>query len=396
MHVKHVLGNEDRDGLTPETAVRFFDTALTIAESLPEETVTIYVHDDVVDYRRFNNVYQYNITKNINIKSISESGRTIYHCAQPPHEHVWTSIGDGVYRTNRSLMYAVLDVKYRGEFDSVLEYDKLGSLADCQRKRGSWFADGNTLYVHTLDKREPDTDILCQIDRDINIRFDISDGKKLTMEGIDWLLRGQLTSNTDAVRISAGSNINNGTEFWAKDCAFSHARNGNGLGTVAVYSTYIFDCISYGNGKDGFNYHERSIHPDVNSLVFEFNSSGYNNGNENEFSSNSSTAHDGINIVRVNTQGYNSYGPVIADVNGCYSILFDCNAGESLLPEGHINNLSYSFNNRLAEKVGKAVLVNCSGGSHAAKTINADGIDIYVSNIKAPLTDEEIEMLHPL
>ena len=399
VYIKHLGGVESNDGLTTETGVQSMSKALSIANSLPSSTVVINILDDIADYRRFYDAFQHNITKDIVIKSASPSGRTVYHCGQPPSDMVWTPNGD-IFQTNRTSCVGVFDNKYRGEFDTVLDYIKVDSVQRCRETKPSYYTDGTDVYVNTLDGRKPDEQLVCQVTRNINMRFDISDGKRLVMRGIDWLLTAKSTSTTiaqDTMRISAGANINNGTEFWAEDCSFGYCDYDNGLATVAIDSTYLFKCRAYKNGRDGFNYHMRAIDADNKPLAFEYGCAGYTNGTTMaNTSSNASTAHDGYNIVRVNSVGYDCYGTLFADVNGCYTIMYDCKAGESTLPFDHVNNYAFGFNDWSAQTDGKAILINCQGGTKTTKAITSDGVPVFVSRFSGDLTGVDIDGLNIL
>ena len=90
----------------------------------------------------------------------------------------------------------------------------------------------------------------------------------------------------------------------------------NGLsveGTDAV----LFECVAYGNRYDGFNYHARTISETTYvPNVFETDCVAYNNGSDQSGSDscNGSTAHDGVQIIRLNGEYYSCYGGVIAEI----------------------------------------------------------------------------------
>ena len=72
---------------------------------------------------------------------------------------------------------------------------------------------------------------------------------------------------------------------------------------------------------------------------------------------NLSTAHEGINVLRVNFSGHDSYGPQIADVNGCRSVNIDCAISNSYQYKGSAGN--YQFTQTSATRKANITLINC-------------------------------------
>src|SRR5699024_10458086 len=100
---------------------------------------------------------------------------------------------------------------------------------------------------------------------------------------------------------------------------------------------------------------------------------------ESTTNNNISSAHEGIHIIRIGTKGNKSRGPLIADVNGCYSLCIDCSVSDTRykgLNWGQ--NAAFYFDDRESTYVtnpnGKAWLINCSGGSSTEWSINTDSV----------------------
>ena len=90
----------------------------------------------------------------------------------------------------------------------------------------------------------------------------------------------------------------------------------NGLSVTGIDCICI-GCVSYGNKLDGFNYHAKDIEGTTyipNAL--EIDCVAYNNGSDQSGSDscNGSTAHEGVQIVRLNGEYYSCYGGVIAEI----------------------------------------------------------------------------------
>ena len=89
-----------------------------------------------------------------------------------------------------------------------------------------------------------------------------------------------------------------------------------------------------------------------------------------------------MSVIRVNCVGYDCFGPVLADVNGCYSLNYDCTMYDSTRAAGNTKAAFY-FDEAIAVRQGKAVLINCGGGGIDTFTINSDGnVEIDVKNLK--------------
>lgn len=100
-------------------------------------------------------------------------------------------------------------------------------------------------------------------------------------------------------------------------CTFRDAGT-NGLGVTGA-DVVAVDCVAYGCRYDGFNYHAKTIETtDYIPNVLEIDCVAYNNGSSESGmdSCNGSTAHDGVQIIRLNGEYYSCYGGVIAEIGG--------------------------------------------------------------------------------
>lgn len=119
-------------------------------------------------------------------------------------------------------------------------------------------------------------------------------------------------------------------------CIFSESYTMNGLAVLGG-SSYVVECLAYGNAYDGFNYHQSS--GNVTGEAFEINCIAYGNGTYNLSgadgqSSNGTTAHDNHKIIRVNGKYYACHGGVVADKD-CYSANYGCSAGVSTVTDNN-------------------------------------------------------------
>ena len=159
----------------------------------------------------------------------------------------------------------------------------------------------------------------------------------------------------------------------------------NGLHVENVKYCWNFECSAVGTFRDGFNYHNY-IGKGKSSFAFEYNCIAYNNGlrdTENN-NNNAFTAHDGYRLLRIGNIGFNTKGPVLADINACYSINYDCTMYDSILSGTPSVKSAYWFDDAgVTGETTQAYLINCSGGGVQTKGINTDGTaKVKVHNFK--------------
>lgn len=172
--------------------------------------------------------------------------------------------------------------------------------------------------------------------------------------------------------------------IYVKNCIFQHGFSNNCVSFNDFDYTYIVDCIAGYAKYDCFNYHFTRKPTPTDALVVEVNTCGKEGGYYSGISGTSnqiSTCHDGANILRCNTHGYNSDGSLIADVNGCYSVCLDC----TVINTSYIGAVGavyapYRFDNAVAQRNGKTLLQNCYGyDSRNDKLVSA--VDLILNGI---------------
>ena len=140
----------------------------------------------------------------------------------------------------------------------------------------------------------------------------------------------------------------------------------NGLSVTGIDCICI-GCVSYGNKLDGFNYHAKDIEGTTyipNAL--EIDCVAYNNGTDQSGSDscNGSTAHEGVQIVRINGEYYSCYGGVIAEIAESYQpTTISVNFGVLAHDSTGTGTYKASF---WASKNTKMYLIDCScyGGTY--------------------------------
>jgi len=177
--------------------------------------------------------------------------------------------------------------------------------------------------------------------------------------------------------------------------------NMNGFSTNGIKDIKLFNCRAFNIRRDGFNYHNTQ---QVNGggTVFEYNCHAENTGVDPDTTNNNiSSAHEGIHIIRVHTTGQRSKGPLIADVNGCYSLNIDCFVSDTGIESLVLQNSAFYFDDKpgtyASDPNGKAWLINCGGGSSTEWGINADesfktGGKIFIDNFKGTNIPDDVNL----
>jgi hypothetical protein len=246
----------------------------------------------------------------------------------------WTADGANTWKATRSAVYAVFD---RVNLDSngiPTPLTVVSSVENCQATVNSWYTDGTTVWVRTSDGNTPTINTIGVGLGVQNFPVTLKEGATLYFENVD-IIGG---TSGDLITINADANVQ-GT-FIAKNCKFVGGQlrisgaTGNVLSINDVKNTYLFDCIFAHGSRDGVNYHFLNI-PSGNRrecFVMEFNVKSYSHGKyDSNANNNATSAHEGCTILRIHCEGFNTNGPVVADVNGCYSIMFNCYMHDSWL-----------------------------------------------------------------
>lgn len=370
VYVASTNGNDNNDGLTEETPLKSLTKAFEICEARSETHFIINLIYDVF-YRNYSGALASSrtLTKNYKIISSVEGGSYLGTFEQ----RLSYNLEDGVYKTKRSGVEFVLD-KFNKCFDNTPSiYVKVETLDSCKGTEGTWYTDGTNLYINTIDNRTPDNDLLVTLNTGA-FNINLANDTIFYCENINFAGHHQSSPNLQII-----SAYNKGFVIM-NNCKILGSSFGNGFATSGIKFVWLFNCVSKNSFRDGFNYHNY-----INGkkcFVLEYNCIAYDcgllspNGNNN-----ATTCHDGINILRVNSKGWNTKGPVLADVNACYSINYDCSMCDSTLLGGSTAS-AFFFSNDGEEK-GKHYLYNCEGGGYKTHSINTyDDAIINVCNFR--------------
>jgi hypothetical protein len=229
-----------------------------------------------------------------------------------------------VFQAARSFSADVRDYSRHTQSGNPYRYRKTDSLAACAALQGSWYTDGTTVYVNTLEGGAPHREVKVVLNTACGY---FNSASTVYVEGLEF------HGGREAFYAQNGAAA--GGLFIAKNCKFLYGVDGtygNGLRLEGVAVTLLQGCEASFNTRDGFNYHH-SGEGGARQHVVEINCRALYNGQEGNSDgiNNASTMHDGGAIIRIGGEYAYSEGPNIADVNASQSVCIGASAHDSRL-----------------------------------------------------------------
>lgn len=243
-----------------------------------------------------------------------------------------TVSGQRIYRS-------MFDANYLDVNGIPLPITAAADKATAQATRGTFFSDATELVVHMPDGRIPDPAdgwIANNAEADFELQQSLS-----TSAGVMLMENMDVTTNLGdlAKAVIRYRPVTTGAANTAR-VGFRNVRtyggSGNGFELYDGGATAVDSCVAAFNRIDNFNYHSFVTTGTKGEFInaYETNCISYSAGYDNwagqptrSTSSNGSTAHDSLQIMRANCQHFDGYGAVIADVNGVMSLNFNVAAG---------------------------------------------------------------------
>ena len=253
----------------------------------------------------------------------------------------WINAYPGVYSTARSTVGGIFDELNLNSYGVASKLAYVSTVELVQSTPGSWYSNGSTLYIHTIDGRIPDNSVLVMADI-VNCSY--TGGATLFVDGITF------DGGQSPFAATSYLNITSTSRLLFNNCIFIRATSYNGLGVDSVTDIVSSGCIAHSNSADGFNYHgtsRRSNAIEINCIAF---SCGIADGVNND---NATTAHEDCRVIRFNGNYSSTIGPIVADINTSKSWNIGCTALNSLSSTGLSNAGFYVLD------TGKAWLDGC-------------------------------------
>jgi hypothetical protein len=332
-YVDFTNGNDSRDGLTLETALKSLNVALGKSD-VDVVLITAGRADNTIT--RGNGWQNISPSRSVTIKSLD--GQTILTAAQNITQTWETTSTSGIWKTTAGGLAAsitgIIDKSIIDSNGDALQYTKVASPTEVTNTESSWCLSGSYIYIHCNNKRTPDEYLRLFMP---NNNGYITGNITVYVEGI--VFEGgscpMLVSNTSGNPATAPTVIFN-------NCEFKYGSSGNGgLATMAANVVYLNNCVAARNYNDGFNYHSRD---GVVTKILEANCIGRYNGVESG-TDNGSTIHDGLTIIRFKGEYFGNRGANVMDVNtGSISWNIACNSHDALnqseRPDLHANYIA--------------------------------------------------------
>lgn len=272
-----------------------------------------------------------------------------YITSAPASAPTWTLGTSATYSATVTACKNAVDMAFTDSLGFPLRLPLATTLANCQATAGTMFISGTTINVHLTDGRSPDSKVTI-LTSNANATYSANAGYHY-VQGITFMGGGTITGAHGTI---AQTGVNNTAVSMSYNCNFLYAEssggynNNGGEGTRETY-TYLSwhkNDIAYGNARDGFNYEGEATY---RSHVIEENCQSFSNGLRlTSTSVNASSAHNLMDVIRINCKGYNNSGPNFADVNGTITFNLGCEAWKCLsyAAAGTNNQSDYIIDNQ--------------------------------------------------
>ncbi|MEM7650452.1 MAG: hypothetical protein AAF204_00020 [Pseudomonadota bacterium] len=318
-----INGSDSNDGNSRASAYR----SLSQAESAGANVfnITAGVIDSGQIFAGFNG---FNPASDTALVAVDGPGSVIMFQGRKGDYYSWaqqSSPNTNVYATTRNAVANIVDRTHSragemlvdGVSETPIPYTEQTSIADVQANPGSWVEISGTLYIHTHDSRSPDADIYVMLNVDtIDCASDIT----LYGEGIEFWgyrpLRHILSATNSAQSIF-------------KSCGFRYSPIANGVDMRDVSEARFIDCAATDNYADGFGYSIDNSHATIMQALEQNCFSARNGWNNTNNTSNGSSAHDGVTLIRAGGIYKENYGPNVVDVLGAQSFNVNLDAHDS-------------------------------------------------------------------
>jgi hypothetical protein len=369
-YVNYLNGNDNNIGTSIQNALKTFDKAIEKANNA-NLSVEIILLDEIIGVNSLQSSV-YFINKSIKIKSGSPTGKT--KITKINEENVntfnWVNNNNGTYSSsiNQVDYSSCFDSKFKDENNAAKPMYPVNSMIDLNAIPGTFYFDNTTMHVHMYDNRKPDNDFIYNSDVDKAFYIKVTNSAAtILLEGLDVYTNnhGQIRSAFTIWNLTAP----NTSKIGIKNCG-GYGSSGNAFQIIDFQITVVEDSYAKYNRLDGFNYHSNLGFPDGKYMtVYEHNVKSRKQGfglfkNQpalSYHSQNGSTAHDNMNILRVNCVHTETYGPVVADVDSVYSINYGVSAYKPNIDFNSYNNACFYYlsNTFDPDSIDKMILIGC-------------------------------------
>lgn len=393
-YVDYTNGSDSNDG-SEATPFKSYNKACDEAQSSGNPTHIILL-DDWIGYLSMTASSE-TFTNHVKIEGRGPSrGRTMITQKRESYEGTfsWVDNSDGTFTstTNQYQYQACFDALFRDDWGGARPMLAADTLVECQNTPGSYFwnSGASSMTVHMFDGREPDSNWLYTGNTSGRLRVFMDNSAGIAIFENLEVYQNVGSAAVGGIDTRCQTYPDNTAKLGCKN-VLVYGASGDGF-EVNDYETVVMErCYARYNRKDGFNYHSipgvstggyMNIYEiDCKSLYHGWD--GWYNQAALTFSNNGSSAHDGMNILRVNCQHGNSLGSCIADVGGTYSINYGVTASRpnltaALAPNGGVDPEDRIYNSAFwyegssgAVGTQTMILVGCKGSDITEGDIEA-------------------------
>lgn len=291
-YVDRVNGSDSNDGLTEQTPLKTMTAA--------------YNKSDIAVMKLTNGVYDMSRTlRGITIKkdlSIIGMGDEVYITSHSDSVFSKTDSYENVYQSNRGLITGVVDMNIKDIYNDWLQYEQVSTIDRVEEVTGSYAHIGGVVYIHTVDNRVPDDNLLL-----------FAGGSNIAMSGGHTLYLENLKviEGTNPLLVTDDGGGTHPKVF-CKNCTFAYTpyQSGDAVSLQGVEIAIFQNCTVKHAKKDGFNYHAlNGVIPKAIEIRCTAYGCGYSTDNDDQ----GSTIHDGGKIIRVNGNYFDNRSGNIAD-----------------------------------------------------------------------------------
>jgi len=307
-------GDDSNDGLTVEEPKQSLINLVSALNATPPVTgATIYLASGEYDYtiggRALNFTFPVNIICETADAIVSTADESPIWVTNGTYPNLWQSFKKG----DRPRASSIYDKTQLDEFGNYKKPVQVASATIVNTTVNSMQTGTGSILVRLADSREPDDDVKQLIDT-----YCINQTSAVSMyfEGVSFY------GGEEAVKINHSGAVN----ICFYKCQFGYSFDANVLSVTLSSSSakvYTIECKAHYATQDGFNYHS-------NPTVLEVDSTGVYNGDPPTSSSNGTTIHDNVKIIRIGGIYQKNNTRNLHDVGNSKGWNLGCKAGQSL------------------------------------------------------------------
>lgn len=311
-------GIDTNDGLSETTAFKTFEHAFGLGDGV---VFNISTGDSYLERTQWDASLNNNFDSDIYIKGYGDkkpraivgdvpgNGGNPDWALEATYTYTYSIKTDGTL----SNAHKILDPYGVDEYGDPREYTKVASIALVEATQGSFYKNGQELYVHGFNSEVVTGDIAIPLlGSSPVIKSTVTTANNtIFLENMSFIGGNANAILTNNETTSPETNV-----FVNIDCDFHCAHNQDSVQVLGYNSYSVRANASKAGDRDIFNYHESAGGYSAVVVEIEVTAKKAANviGGTND---NCSTAHEDYEVYRVEGSYYDAPGPVVVDINTC-------------------------------------------------------------------------------